>query len=232
MAFEEIGGAPEYFNEEWETLKQRKDSGFFVVKKGREIGVPDEEIEKFAQDFITQEIEKNNYGPVYRFMKNAGIGTEEEIRATGEQAYNFYFNAGDFISAISIAKEAYGTDSEEWRRASEALKTNRERVEEKRSTDEVEEIEGEGQELEVIISKNATFADLFMTIDSIEEKSGLGGLHFAEELEDNFNPDIIEEVISLRSNREAAENTSVLDFFEERGYSQSDVSAFLPIKFE
>lgn len=232
MKFEQMSGTPEYFNEEWEKLKLLKEREFIAIKKGREIGVPEEEIGKFAQDVVAREIEKNNYGIAYRFIKNSGIGTEEEVGNLGKQAYDFYFNAGDFISAMSIAKEAYGLESMEWKRANNSGKEARNGNMEERKINESDIESDEEEELEVVISKNATFADLFKVIDDIEKIKGLNKLHFEEELADNFDEDIAEDILEFSDNKEKAKNTNILDYFEERGYSQDDVSAFLPIRFE
>ncbi|MDP3795001.1 MAG: hypothetical protein Q8R13_03675 [bacterium] len=95
-----------------------------------------------------------------------------------------------------------------------------------------EEMEDEERELNASISRDATFADLFNAIDAIEKEEGLGELHFEEELWDNFDAAIVQEVLALRDVQTGkAATIKVLDFFKERGYSQSDVSVFLPIKF-
>ncbi len=91
----------------------------------------------------------------------------------------------------------------------------------------------EERELKATISKDATFADLFNAIDAIEEKHDLGDLHFEEELWDNFDSEIAEEVLAFRDTQASkAATTKLMNFFKERGYTQSDVSAFLPIRFK
>lgn len=236
---EQIGGPPaqagkspeqQYNKIEWEKLKQGNEA--FAIKQGRKMGVPQEELEQFAQDFIARETESQNYGLVYRFRKNMGIGTEEEVRAVGEQAYKFFLENGDSGSAMSMAVDMYGIDSKEWRRAYKANEADWKKTEERRKKKE-EEMEDEERELKATISKDATFADLFNAIDAIEEEEGLGELHFKEELLDNFDTEIVEEVVAFRgAQANKAATTKVMDFFRERGYSQSDVSVFLPIKFK
>lgn len=223
--------SPESYNEaEWEKLKQG--GAAFAINKGKEIGVSQEELDRFAEDVIARETESQNYGLVYRFRKNMGIGTEEEVRAAGEQAYKFFLETGDPCSAMSIAEDVYGRDSEEWRRANEANKAEWKKTEKKRKR-KGEEIEDDERELNATISKDATFADLFNAIDVIEEEEGLDELHFEEELWDNFNSKIVEEVLAFRDVQASkAATTKVLDFFKERGYPQKDVSVFLPIKFK
>jgi len=226
--------SPESFNEaEWDKLKQG--GAAFAINKGKEIGVPQEELDRFAQDVITRETESKNFGFVYRFRKNKGIGTEEEVRAAGKQAYEFFLKSGDPGSAMGIAEEVYGRESEEWKRASEANEAEWKKIEEKRKKEEIKDKKRElkERELNVSISKDATFADLFSAIDVIEEKEGLDELHFEEELWDNFDGGTVEEVLAFRDvHASKAATTKVLDFFKERGYSQSDVSVFLPIKFK
>lgn len=223
--------SPEHYNkEEWDKLKQGGAAS--AINKGKELGVPQEELDRFAEDVIARETERKNYALVYRFRKNMGIGTEEEVRAAGEQAYKFFLESGDLGSAVSIAEDVYGRDSEEWKRANEALEAEWVKKE-KRSKRKEEEMEDGERELNVTISKDATFADLFNAIDAIEEEEGLGELHFEKELWDNFDPKIAEEVLAFRDVQASkAATTKVLDFFKERGYPQKDVSVFLPIKFK
>lgn len=226
--------SPESYNEaEWEKLKWeklRQGGAVFAINKGKEMGVPKEELDRFAEDIIARETENHHYGLVYSFRKDMGIGTAEEVRAVGEQAYKFFLEGGSFGSAMNIAEDVYGRDSEEWRRANEANEAERKKAEEKRTGGE--EMEDEERELNAIISKDATFVDLFNAIDAIEEEEGLGELHFEDELWDNFDATIMDEVLAFRDEASKAATTKVLDFFQERGYSQSDVSIFLPIKFK
>lgn len=222
----EKSASPEnYDKEEWEKLKQG--GAAFAINKGKGMGVPQEELSQFAQDVIARETENQNYGFVYRFRKNMGIGTEEEVKAAGEQAYKFFLEVGDSGSVMSIAEDMYGKDSDEWRRANEANEAKWRKTEEKRKE---EKMEDEGRELNAIISKDATFTDLFSAIDAIEEKEVFDA--FEEDLWDNFDFRIVEEVLAFRdAQANKAATTKILDFFKERGYSQSDVSALLPIKF-
>jgi len=207
-----------YDKEEWEKLKQR--STVFAIDKGKEMGVPQEELDRFAQDVIACETESQNYGLVYRFRKNMGIGTEEELKAAGEQAYKFFLESGDSGSAMSIAEDIYGKDSDEWRRANEVNEAEWKKT-----------MEGEERELNVTISKDATFTDLFNAIDAIKKEEVSDA--FEEELWDNFDSRIVEEVLAFRDvQANKATTTKIVDFFKERGYSQSDIPALLPIKFK
>ena len=70
-------------------------------------------------------------------------------------------------------------------------------------------------------------------LEKIEDKEGLGKFHFEEELWDNFDAGVVEEVLSFRyDQKDKSATTKVINFFKARGYTQSDVSTFLPIKFE
>ena len=220
----------EYDKVRWDKLKKGPPAG--AIKKGKETGVPQEELDKFAQDVIARETEKQNYSFVYRFRKNMGIGTDEEIRAVGEKAYQSFFDAEEFGNAMSIGENVYGRDSEEWRRANEGNETKWKKMKKREKLKE-EKIESGEYDLKVILSKNATFVDLFIAIDAVEEEEGLGELGFEEELWDNFDKEIAEEVLSFRDEQVTkAMSTKVIDFFRERGYTQADVSAYLPIKFK
>ena len=225
-----------YDEKAWEKLKQEGgDRPAFVIAKGYETSVSKDELDRFAESVLSREMQNQNYGLVYRFRKDMGIGTEEEIRAAGEQAYKVFLERGDHGSATSIAENLYGRDSEEWRRAFVASEAELKKTEERRKRKErkEKEIEDEERELNATISKDATFTDLFNAINDIEEKEGLGELHFEEELWDNFDPEIVEEILAFREVQASkAATTKVLDFFNERGYSQIDVSTFLPIKFK
>lgn len=221
--------SPESYNKaEWEKLKQG--GAAFAINKGKEKGVPQEELDRFAEDVIARETKSQNYDFVYRFRKNMEIGTDEEIKTVGEKAYQSSFDAQDFGLAMAMAENVYGRDSEEWRRANKASEAEWKKTEEKRKEKKIQDKE---RELNATISKDATFSDLFNAIDAVKEDEGLGELHFEEELWDNFNSEIVEEVLAFRNVQASkAVITKVLDFFRERGYSQKDVSVFLPIKFK
>ena len=215
---------PESYDEaKWIELKR---SGLlpFAINQGKKMGVPQEEIDRFAEDFIARETKNKNYDLVYKLRKNMGIGTEEDIRIAGEQLYKFFLKNGQSDSIVDLAEEVYGKDSEEWRHANEMNKAKKE---------EKDENEDEEQELKADIYRDATFADLFEAIDAIEEDVGLGELHFEEELWDNFNSEVAEKILAFRDVQEKeAANTKVLDFFKKYGYSQNDITVFLPIEFK
>lgn len=93
---------------------------------------------------------------------------------------------------------------------------------------------GEEKELLITLSKRASFADLFEAIEALEEKEGLGEVHFDEELWDNFDKEIAEEVLSFQDDaqKDRAATTKIIDFFQEHGYDQEDISVYLPVKFK
>jgi len=93
---------------------------------------------------------------------------------------------------------------------------------------------GEEKELLITLSKRASFADLFKAIEAVEEKEGLGKVHFDEELWDNFAEEIAKEVLSFQDDaqKDRAATTKIIDFFEKRGYSQDEICAFLPIEIK
>jgi len=226
--------SPEYHNEEWEGLKKETGSIAHAVQKGRELGVPKEEMDKFIQDAINRKKEEGNYRFVYRFMKNQSIGTAEEVRAMGEKAYQTLLEMKAFDPAMSIAEEVYGKDSEEWIKASESWQKERVEIETARSAGE-QKIDSGETELNLTLSKDATFADLFRAIDALAKKEGidaLDALGFESELFDNFDPEIADQIESLKIDPAKARATKLTDFFKEKGYSQKDITVFLPIKFK
>lgn len=138
--------------------------------------------------------------------------------------------AKEGVSALDVAKEVYGQDSEEYRKA-EVMRDAKWARQEKGAQKEKDE--DEGRDLLVTISKDATFADLFKATDKLEVKEGFDDFHFDEELWDNFSPEIGNEVLAFRNhhNAEQAASTKVVDFFQGRGFSPDDITTFLPIKF-
>lgn len=219
--------SPAYDEVKWKTLMEG--GAAFAIKKGKEMGVSPEELDRYARGVIAQGINDNQLGFVYRFRKNMKIGTEEEVKNAGEQAYRLFLERDDPGSAISIAEEVYGKDSAEWRCAHQAIEAKWKQSEKRRKRREKKE--GRQPELRVTISRDATFADLFNAIDAIEEHEGLDKFRFYEELLDNFGPDIAAEVLNFRGQTDET-TTTIVDFFKKRGYSQKDITVFLPIKFK
>lgn len=229
---EQMDISPEqpYDRSNWEKLKKRGSA--FAIIEGRKLGVPREELNRFAEEIIEKAIGNQEYAFVYRFMTSMGIGTRETAINIGKQAFDLFMAHKEYSLAAAVAEDVWGRDSEEWKRADQASEAVWKKTEERIKKKEEKMEKGEW-ELSATISKDATFADLFAVIDTVEGKEGIGELNFEEELWDNFNPDIVEEIIELRSSQEdKAATIKVLDFFKERGYSQKDVSVLLPIKFK
>ena len=201
----------EYNKEEWENLKNEKGPAIAIIE-GRKINVPEEIIEEFAHEIITQKIEEEDFFFIYRFRKNMKIGTEEEIKKSGERALKFYIETEERETALRIAEDLYGRDNKEWEEINKIIESKTE------------------SNLSVTISEDSTFAELFRAMDSIEKINGLGSLHFEEELYDNFDPKIAEKIIESHQNN-SMDNIKILDFFKDEGYSKDDVSTYLPIKF-
>jgi hypothetical protein len=155
------------------------------------------------------------------------LGTDEEIRALGIKAFEYALKHGPYYLAKILADEIFGIGSEQ--RIQVENKFSKPEVDEVYNKRDLESAEEEG--IKVSISRDATFAELFAAIDRIEQKEDLGALHFESELHDNFDDAVADEVLALRDVPEAA-SVRVLDFFKERGYSQSDVKSGLPISFQ
>lgn len=210
--------------EEWERTKLNF-RGAAAIRKGREMGVPEEEIIKFAEENIVRKKENGDYALVYQFRKNMKIGTPEVIRAAGEEAYKFLFEGNDFIAARNIAEEIYGKESEEWRKAEKAYQEESEEIERKKKEISVEDEE----DLVVKISKNATFADLKEAIDNLLENHDFDDFHLDSELWDNFDQSLADEFFDALHGKKGIK---VIDFFREHGYSKKDITVYLPIKFD
>lgn len=190
----------EYNKEEWEDMKQKRPPAS-AIDKGRVLGVPEEEIEKFAREIIERELDDPVF--VYRFMKNMGIGTEEELKFAEEKA----------------KKSAIKGEAEE-----KKGRGKKEKIEKEEEEGEFEE------EIIVRLSKSATFADLFEAIDNLEQEGE--EVHFEEELWDNFDEEVVEEILELRNNLSKAAKIKIISFFRKHEYSGKDITTYLPIKFK
>lgn len=208
--------------EKWEaspdvTLRDRsvrKSAAANAINTGHEQGAPIEEIDKFAKEVISQSTEHEIHGFIYAIREYVAATNDEEMKALGAKAYEHFLKTGDTGSARELAKTLYGVKSKEYRRVEEAEENGSE----------------EGPLLE--ISNDATFADLFVAMDRFEGDPD--DLRFEAEVLDNFGEKINEEVLALMEPKHAdrAATIKVLEFFKERGYSQSEVEAYLPIKFK
>lgn len=219
----EVHAVTEYDKEQWDKTKQVGTA--WAIKKGKEMGVPQETLSEYFGESISKAIANQDFFLVYRLKKNLGLKmevcTEAEVQTAGEEAYKFYMENKDSPTAMSVAAEIYGTDSDEWKRAKALVK----QVDTNNEENETE------KNVIINIPKNATLADLFATIDEMSTED-FENAHFYDEFVDHFDGEIINEFDDFRFiNPVGAAATKVLDFFKERGYDEDDVSAYLPINF-
>lgn len=100
-----------YRNQEWEDLQRV--SPIEAVRRADQMGVPQEAVDAFIDKVIAEERGKGDTYFLYRFMKYARGGTQEEIRAVGEKVYEASMQNGDFGNAMEIAGDLYGEESEQ-----------------------------------------------------------------------------------------------------------------------
>lgn len=218
----ESGETAEFDREKWEELKADKDKGTYrIFMQGMEMGVSQSELEIYFQEIIALKKTQEDYAFEFHLRRSLSKtspdwGSPEEIRTIGEQAYQAEFDYGNFATAARLAGDLYGIDSPQYLSAAQAAIAEREEeptVEEK-------------QDIEINLSSEATIADLFQARDAIEEARGLGGLELEAELHDNFDADLVEDILSNIKSKE-----KVIDFFARYDRSKEDIEAFLPIKF-
>jgi len=214
----------EYDREAWERLKREK-KPVFVIDEARKNGVPEDVVQQFGHEVAVAKEMEDGPDAAFRFMHYMKIGEPEERTALAEKSYKSYMDKDDYGYAMAIAQDAFGKESEEWKKANAAndaawkKSAKREQREDEEPADEP-----------IIISKNTTLADLFKAIDDIEEKIELGATHFEEELHDNFDTEIVQRLLALRDTPEAL-TLGVVEFFKEYDYDASDIQTLLPIKF-
>ena len=136
------------------------------------------------------------------------IGEPEERTALAKKSYQSYMDEGDYGYAMAIAQDAFGKESEEWKKANAANDAAWKKSAKSEKSEEDEELAEEP----IIISKNATVADLFKAIDAFEEKTELGASHFEDELHDNFNTEVVRRLLEMRDTPEASKITAVKFF--------------------
>jgi len=214
----------EYDHGAWERLKREK-KPVFVIDEARKTGVPEDLIQQFGREVAEIKEREDGLDAAFHFMHYMKIGEPSERLALAQKAYKGYMEADDYGYAMAIAQDAFGKESEEWKKANAAndaawkKSAKREKVEDEEPADEP-----------IIISKNATVADLFEAVDAFEEKTELGALHFEDELHDNFNVKVARMLLDMRDTTKASK-VSVVKFFNKQGYSADDVQTLLPIKF-
>jgi len=225
MSIESGRGFSEYDTGAWERLKA-EEKPVFAISKARENGVPEEIVQQFGREVVLLKENEDGADAAFRFMKNMNIGEPEERGAMAQKAYDAYMKEGDYGYAMAIAQDAFGKESDEWKRAKDAEDDASKNESKRESEVEDEDVEGEP----ISISKKATLADLFKAIDDIEVQTELGATHFEDELHDNFDKEIVQRLLGLRDTQEAS-TISVINFFKEYGYDVSDIEIFLPVKF-
>lgn len=221
---EEVEFDPEK-QQEWEELK-KGDAPFRTLKWGQENGVPQSELESIFAEVVERERKKKSYGIEYNLRKSLSRtssrwGSPEDIEALGVQAYQEAVEADDIDSIKNIALDVYGKDSPEYLDAFKRRKELEEKVAE-------EDAGIEEEELVIKISSDATLADLFRELTSLEEVGGPGSIGFQEELHDNFDKDLVEKILDFDSQKS---KEKVIDFFDRYGCSKEDIEIYLPIKF-
>lgn len=113
--------SPEYFGssydrEEFEKIKSARGPAT-VIFWARENNVPEAEILKFAMEIIEKFADQGDLFFVYRFRKNMKIGTPEEIRKSGDEAYQLYMLMRDKEVSMEIAQDLWGKNSKQYREA-------------------------------------------------------------------------------------------------------------------
>lgn len=211
----------EYDKEKWAELK-KGDAHFWALKWGQENNVPQEELESYLTEVVARNREQKKI-PWVEFTLRTTLnkvsqstrwGSPEEIRALGEQVYQEAVEANDLNSQVAIAEVLFGKNSSEYL---EAVKRKKEPEAEK-EVDEKERV--------IKIPADATISDLFKAVEILEQQGFEANLD--EELHDNFDEDLVEEILNLDSQEN---KEKVIDFFARFGYSKEDIEAFLPIKF-
>lgn len=208
-----------YDEKKWGELTAREAAFYDTYQKGLDMGVPPEELERFAQGVVRQKTEEGDLGFVFRFRKAISLGTPEEIDKIGLSAYQQAMEQSNYEAAARLAKEIQGKESSAYLEALGKAKKQKELLEKEWS--------------DVALDPDATFANLFEKLDAMEDRLAAEQMGlFESELADNFPDDIFDEIEELRNDSKKASETNVLRFFEERGYDKETIEAYLPIKFE
>lgn len=190
--------------EAWEEAK--KVGTFFAIEKGVKLGVPEEELNRFAQEVIDEKKKNDDWGGVYGLMKSLGMGTQEELQEIGEKAYKFFLDDGEFDSAMDMAERIFGKDSEEWRLAYKSF------------------AEKEKKYQIITLPSSATIEELIELVKKIEEENGEGSVYDEEQWWDSFPPEVTDAFF-------AVDDTSItlVNFFKAQGY---EIPMGIPIRFK
>ncbi|QQG45961.1 MAG: hypothetical protein HYY55_03195 [Candidatus Niyogibacteria bacterium] len=120
---------------------------------------------------------------------------------------------------------------------------------------EEKDLEKQERAKTIRLKQGATFAELFDAenriaekIEGSEDEEDVGDpTHLVSELWDNFDEDVVLEVLDFKAKLEALSlkkpeeyteeekklaNLNVAEYFHNKGYSVEDIETFLPIKFK
>jgi len=109
--------------EKWEKLKQGPP--VWAINHGRELGVPQTELDLFLQQAITGKIAAGDLATAWRLMKNMGVGTDAEQREFGRRAYENFMIIEDYGEALAIADNLWGRNSGQWAEANKMVRGQR-----------------------------------------------------------------------------------------------------------
>ena len=109
----------EYDREAWERLKRER-KPVFVIDEARKIGVPEDVVQQFGREAAETKEREDGADAAFRFMHYMKIGEPEERTALAKKSYQSYMDEGDYGYAMAIAQDAFGKESEEWKKANAA----------------------------------------------------------------------------------------------------------------
>lgn len=115
------------------------------MKSPEQFNVPaiEQEHEKpkeFPEDikkYINYCMETKQFDAIYKLHKQYGVGTPEEVREIGRRAYGRAMEVDMFNTAMKLAEELYGKDSEEWQRAYQVLDGVRQKMQEAQKSKDI-----------------------------------------------------------------------------------------------
>ena len=190
---------------QWETEKKQggESRAAAVIKKGREIGVPVEEIQIFFQEVVGKRIQDDPYF-VWRFVVHMGVGTAEELTLLRRRAFDQALQNKNVEHATAIAQQEWGVESIEYRQA--------------------QELEAS---YEIVLLPDATFFDL---LDMIGQERFV---HMWDYANGYVPPDVLDLIEQLlRNDPERLYSMRLVDFFNNYDYSVEDIREYLGIMFE
>lgn len=208
----------EFDRQKWEAIKNNERADTFQkLKQGKEMGVPQEELEQIVQDEAGHWQRKKNYGFEYWIRKRLDMGSPEELSEIGERSYIAYVAEEDFKPALDIALDIYGPDSSEYKYLAEKLKIK-----------EIAEKEEYDAPLAQIY-EHATLASLMTEWEKLK-KFGRPHSDFEIELNANFGTNVLQDFREIVKAGKTGEIT-VIEFFARYGESKENIEAILNIEF-